>query len=81
MTVKYAEMDKALTKLINQAPDFDPEVLNYVDSCTINRKDGFDFYSWSYWGMPHRYDSVCAAFAGIYGKYRRFRSLQERSKS
>lgn len=77
MAVKYNKMNKALDTLISQAPNFDPEVLDYVDSCTINRDTGFDMYSWSYWGMCHSYESVCAAFAGIYGKYRRFRALQE----
>jgi hypothetical protein len=77
MAVSYDKMNKALDKLLDQSPDFDEELVKYVDSCTINKPDGFDMYSWAYWGMRHSYDSVCAAFAGIYGKYRTFRQLQE----
>jgi hypothetical protein len=71
-------MDKALTNLINSAPNFDPKDLKFVDDNTINGNYGFDFYSWKYWGWTSSPSSSISACVGsIYSKYKTFRKLQE----
>jgi hypothetical protein len=75
--VDYNTMDKALSNLINSAPNFDPKDLKFVDDNTINGEYGFDFYSWKYWGKANSSGSICAVVSGIYSKYKLFRKLQE----
>jgi hypothetical protein len=74
--VDKGTMDSTLKRLIKSAPNFNPKDVKYVDDNTINGDYGFDFYSWSYWGMSNR-GSICAFVTDTYNSYLRFRKLQE----
>jgi hypothetical protein len=76
--VDMREMDATLTRLIKSAPNFNAKDLQYVDDNTINGEYGFDFYSWTYWGMQsNHYCSICAMVTDTYTKYQRLRQLQK----
>jgi hypothetical protein len=75
LPVDLYTMERNLTELIASAPDFNPQLMAWVDDKTINR-GSFDFYSWSYWGKTSNgRDSISALVTGTYNKFQRFTEL------